>query len=908
MSRMLTATTRRGFSTRLTLGIRREDKNHWERRVALLPEHVERLRQDLGVTVLVQPSLKRVVPDDKYKEAGAVVQEDISSADVIVGVKEVPIKDLIKDKTYMFFSHTYKGQKYNMPMLGKIMERKIRLIDYELLRTQDPPTRRLVQFSRFAGYAGFMDGLNGLGHKLLSMGYGSPFLACGLSYMYRCVADARLDLVRTGQVIMDDGLPREFGPMVFVFTGQGEVTKGALHVFKCLPHEWVKPEDLAALVANKEFDNKKVYGCKVGMEDYLVRKEGGGFVREEYLKSPELYESVFHEKVAPYATFVNNGIFWNEKYPRLLTKDQVQDLAQNDKCRMLMLADISCDVGGSFEFMSHSTTIDAPFFTYDPFTQKSSDGIHAKGISIMSIDNLPTEMPLEASQYFGDALFPHVKQILKGNFEDPVIKGATITDQEGRLVGGHKGLEGLVREYGQGATVHKKGRVLLLGSGYVSAPLVDYLLRNTHTSVTIASNNTNEAKSLSASRPQAPTAHLDVSNPAALSTLIQNHDVVVSFVPASLHPTVANHCLDHKKHLVTASYISPEMKSLDEKAKAAGVTLLNEMGLDPGIDHLTAMQVFDEVKAQGGKVRSFVSWCGGLPAPEASGNPLGYKFSWSPRGVLLAGLNSAVFKRDGKVTTIPGEDLMRSAEGVTVFPGFALEGIPNRDSLGYLDTYGLGGEVETMFRGTLRFKGYTEMMGAFVEVGLLETKIRKDLGELSWAQLTSSLLGLKTVPTSITAWRTAVSQKLKPWPLADATGRLDRVVAALQWLDMFSPTHPVVASASVLDAFCALLQQKLVYAEGERDLVVMHHIFGIEGRDGKRAERTSTLVAYGDPQGYSAMAKTVGLPAAMAAEMLLEGTLGRRGVIAPVYKEIYGPVVERLEGEGVRFVEKVREL
>ncbi|ORY48201.1 hypothetical protein BCR33DRAFT_757622 [Rhizoclosmatium globosum] len=879
----------------LTLGIRREDKNQWERRVPLLPDHVERLVQDLGATVLVQPSMKRVVPDDKFEEAGAVLQEDLSSADIIVGVKEVPINDLIPDKTYLFFSHTYKGQKYNMPMLKAIMDKKIRLIDYELMKTRKESVC-------------FLDGLNGLGHKLLSQGYGSPFLACGLSYMYRCLADARLDLVRTGQVIMDDGLPRQFGPMVFVFTGNGNVTKGALKMFKCLPHEWVKPQDLPALLANKDYDNKKVYGVRVDMQDYIVRKDGGAFSRQEYLSNPELYESVFHERIAPYASFISNGIFWDERYPRLLTKEQAKELAVQGRLRLLQLADISCDIGGSFEFMSHSTTIDSPFFTYDPFTGKHQTGIHAKGISVMSIDNLPTEMPLEASEYFGDALFNQVKHLVQGNFEHPVVKGAMITGNDGKLVERHQKLGELVQEYGQGATVTSSSRVLLLGSGYVSAPLVDYLLRSSHTSVTIASNSPTEAKSLSAGRQNAPTAHLDVSNPESLGKLVRDHDVVVSFVPATLHPTVAEHCITENKHLVTASYLSPAMKSFNARAKSQNLTFLNEIGLDPGIDHLTAMRAFHDVQSRGGKITSFTSWCGGLPAPEVSNNPLGYKFSWSPRGVLLAGLNSAQFKRDGKVTTIPGEMLMRSAVDVPIYPGFAFEGLPNRDSLGYLETYGLGdgSSLTNMFRGTLRYKGYTEMMGAFIELGLLNTTIRKDLEGKAWADVLAELVGVAAVPAEKNEWRELVQRTLKPYPTADASGRLERVMASLQWLGLFDKTHKVAPSPSILDAFCALLQKKLVYAEGERDLVVMHHIFGVEWANGKSQELTSTLVAYGDPEGYSAMAKTVGLPAAIATEMLLDGRIKERGVIAPVTREIYEPILEKLEREGVKFVEEFR--
>ncbi|KAI9351101.1 Saccharopine dehydrogenase-domain-containing protein [Zopfochytrium polystomum] len=892
----------------LSLGIRREDKNRWERRVPLVPDHVERLVKELGVRVLVQPSSKRVIPDEKYEEAGAVIQDDLSGADVILGVKEVPVEHLIPDKTYLFFSHTHKAQPYNMPLLKALLDKRIRLIDYELMK--DDSNRRLVLFSRFAGYAGFMDGANGLGHRLLAKGFGGPFLACGLSYMYRCVADARLDMTRTGQVIMDDGLPRQLGPMVFVFTGSGNVTKGAIHMFKCLPHVWVKPEELKALVEDKSYDNRKVYGCMVQMQDYIERKDGGEFSRSEYLARPDLYKSVFHEKIAPYASMIVNGIFWDERYPRLLTKEQTLTLAREKRLRLLQVADISCDFGGSLEFVSHATTIDKPFFMYDPISGKTHDDTEGEGIQIMSIDNLPTEMPLEASEYFGDALFPFVVQLARGNFDHPVLKGAAITASDGTLEQKHEKLYSAIEEFGvvhgSGAKVTSSQKILLLGSGYVSAPLVDYLLRSSSKSVTIASNAQEEARRLSNGRPNAPVTSLDVNDAASMRKLVESHDIVVSFVPASLHPAVAEHCLSARKHLVTASYISPAMKALHERAKSAGVTFMNEIGLDPGIDHLTAVRQFDDIRRKGGKLTSFVSWCGGLPAPEASGNPLGYKFSWSPKGVLLAGLNGAKFKMGGKLIEVPGPELMRSAVPVSIYPGFALEGLPNRDSLSYLDTYqlGSGADLTDMFRGTLRFKGYAELMGAFNELGLLDAAETNIPSGTSWKQLMGKLLGCRTSPEP-KHWREAVARKLRPHP-ADAHGRLDRVMDGLNWLEMLSDGHPVHnPSPSVLDAFCALLQAKLVYLPDERDMVIMHHEFGVNWGGDAKEKHTSTLIAYGDPNGYSAMAKTVGLPAAIATEMVLSGEIHRRGVVAPVHADIYVEMLKKLEGEGIRFHEKV---
>ncbi|KAJ3014576.1 hypothetical protein HKX48_005081 [Thoreauomyces humboldtii] len=894
------ATARSQGKPPLSIGVRAEDKNRWERRVPLMPEHVERLVKEAGAKVYIQPSTKRVVPDEKYELAGATITSDLSVADIIVGVKEVPIDQLIADKTYLFFSHTHKGQPYNMPLLQAVLDKRIRLIDYELMTNEH--SRRLVQFSRFAGYAGMIDSMHGLGHRLLALGYGNPFLAIGMSYEYRTLADARLDVTRTGQVIMDDGLPRQMGPMTFVFTGDGEVARGAMHVFKCLPHEWVSPDELKELHRSGSWDHHKVYGCQVKAKDYLVRKDGWKYDRDHYREHPEQYMSVFHEKVAPYTSVLVNGIFWDARYPRLLTNDQATKLANEDRLNILSIADVSCDINGSLEFMGRSSTIDNPYFMYDPVTGKTHNDMEGRGVQIMSIDNLPTELPLEASEYFSNALYPFVNQLVTGNFDHPVLKRATIATAEGKLAPGRKRLADVLTKHGEGAKVSASQRVLLLGSGFVSAPLVDYLLREPHRSVTIASNLAKEAKNLSAGRSRAPVTDLNVADKASLAKLVSNHDLVVSFVPATLHTDVAAACIDAKKNMVTASYISPAMLALDEKAKKAGITILNEVGLDPGIDHLTAMQLFDEVRAKGGRINSFVSWCGGLPAPEASNNPLGYKFSWSPKGVLMAGLNSAHFKRDGKIIQVPGDSLFESAVNVDINKGFALEGIPNRDSLKYTDLYNLGdiADLSNMFRGTLRYKGYCELMASLRNIGLLNDKPRTDIqAGVSWGEVMDSLIGKDSNRSAAIA--KALSLDAKNPVQAQ---HLKTVVEALEWLGMLSHDTPVNPSGSVMDAFCAHLQRRLVYAPGERDMVAMHHEFGIQWRDGSKEKRTSTLFAYGDPQGYSAMAKTVGLPAAIGSELLLNAQLTRRGVIAPMTKDVYQPMLHKLEAEGIRFVEQ----
>ncbi|KAJ1567536.1 hypothetical protein HK096_009538, partial [Nowakowskiella sp. JEL0078] len=312
----------------------------------------------------------------------------------------------------------------------------------------------------------------------------------------------------------------------------------------------------------------------------------------------------------------------------------------------------------------------------------------------MSIDNLPTEMPLEASEYFSSALFPFIKELIKENYDHPVLKRATITEPGGKLAKNYLELVKSIEKYGElnsAQVISHSKRVLLLGSGFVAPPFVEYISRNPGYHLTVASFNEEEMKKLSSGRKNVTYEDFNVTNKSKLNLLVSHHDVIVSFIPSIYHVLVAEACIENKKHLVTASYISSAMKDLDSRAKNAGITLLNEIGLDPGIDHLTAMQVFDEIRAKRGALTSFISWCGGLPAPEASNNPLGYKFSWSPKGQT-------------EIATI---SLLKSIiPDVPIFRGFAFEGIPNRNSLEYLNMYGFnnGNIPETFFRGTLRYK------------------------------------------------------------------------------------------------------------------------------------------------------------------------------------------------------------
>ncbi|KAL7752187.1 hypothetical protein RI367_002232 [Sorochytrium milnesiophthora] len=905
------AMARRGVRSINTLGIRRETKLKWERRVPLLPEHVERLVSD-GVKVIVQPSKNRIVGDERFKKAGATVSEDLSPADVILGIKEVSLAGLLPDKTYMFFSHTHKGQKYNMPMLKDILDKRIRLLDYELVK--DENERRLVLFGTFAGYAGMIDGLHCLGHRMLALGYGSPFLNVGMAHTYPTLEHAKSTLRDLGSIIEADGTPADFGPLTVVFTGSGNVSQGAQEVFKCLPHEFVKPQDLKKLVQSKDYDRRKVYATVVDVKDHVAHNEGKPFDMQDYIKHPHNYHSNFHRDIAPYATMLVTGNYWDKPFPRLLTVQQAKDLAPvwERTRRMITIADISCDVRGSLEFMSHATKIDDPWFMHDPLTGKDHKNIDGAGVQIMSVDILPSELPLEASKFFGDSLFPHIKDLLKDKIESPILKGALIAEK-GELKEKHAWLK---KHLPETSYTTKSKRVVVLGSGFVAGPLVDYLLRDPDVVITLATNVASEATALAAARDSDVQARItveevDVSGSTAndhLKGVLNSADVVVSLIPATLHPVIAKACIELKKNMVTASYISPALAGLNESAKQSGITIMNEVGLDPGIDHLTAKNFIDEVQENGGKIKGFVSWCGGLPAPENSDNPLGYKFSWSPKGVLLAAMNLARYKWHGKEYNIPPEQLLLNVRDVPMFKGFAFEGLANRDSYTYLDMYNLGPieQMDTMFRGTLRYKGYAEMVYMFRQLGLMSldridaSKVNE---QLSWPEYLRLASGLSQ-PLS----PAVIAKRLG---LAESDPKLKSLMSALDWLGVLSNHNNIALPAHMheiahIDIFCRLLQEKLVYNPGERDMVAMHHVFDIETRAGKQSTHTATMVAYGDPipHGYTGMAKTVGLPAAIAAEMLLNGDIAEKGVLAPMAKSVYQPMLIKLENEGVRFVEK----
>lgn len=433
-------------------------------------------------------------------------------------------------------------------------------------------------------------------------------------------------------------------------------------------------------------------------------------------------------------------------------------------------------------------------------------------------------------------------------------------------------------------------KALVLGAGLVARPLVNYLLNQSDITVTVADVEAGRAAKLVGGHPRGAAAVLDIADKAALAEAIGRADVVVSMVPYTFHPVVAELAVEKGVSMVTASYVSPAMRALDARAKDKGLVLLNEVGLDPGIDHMEAMRVIDEIHDAGGRVLGFTSWCGGLPAPEANTNPFGYKFSWSPRGVLLASKNSAKFLKDGRVVSVPAADLFAHPETIGI-PGLGdFEGYPNRDSIQYKETYGIP-EAQTVFRGTLRYPGWCETVRKMVELGLLDDSPMERPGA-TWNGLMKELA--QAGPGADV--KAAVASRL-------GLDRGSAVLARLEWLGLYEERPLPAPKASVLDNLTALMMERLGYGEGERDMVVLQHEF--LAQTGGRTERiVSTLIDYGVPGGDSSMSRTVGLPAAIGARLILEGRIGLKGVQVPVVPEIYGPILDELEPLGVRFLEK----
>ncbi len=440
-------------------------------------------------------------------------------------------------------------------------------------------------------------------------------------------------------------------------------------------------------------------------------------------------------------------------------------------------------------------------------------------------------------------------------------------------------------------------RVLILGAGLVTGPIVQYLLERDY-QITVASRTVGKAEQLVGDHPNGVAMAYDIetdSEETTLKQLIAETDLAVSLLPYTHHVTVAKECIAQKKQMVTTSYVSPSMQGLDEKAKAAGIIILNEVGVDPGIDHMSAMQIIHRVQNAGGYIEGFYSYCGGLPAPEDNDNPFGYKFSWSPRGVLMAARNAAHYLRDGEEITVAGETLFQHYWMLNVDPIGEFEAYPNRDSMPYRQIYGID-DTATMYRGTLRNKTWCDTLDNIVKLNLLdETKYSADV---TYAAYMRNIL-----PESA-----ADSGDVK----ADVATHLDLTpdsdpIKNLEWLGLFdeTPIEGTGPTISPLDLMTKVMLERMQYADGERDMIILEHHFTANYPEGNSEKITSTLTAFGEPNGDSAMARTVSLPAAIAVDLILRGEITKTGVHIPVTPDLYEPILAGLKDLGIECVEKV---
>jgi len=439
-------------------------------------------------------------------------------------------------------------------------------------------------------------------------------------------------------------------------------------------------------------------------------------------------------------------------------------------------------------------------------------------------------------------------------------------------------------------------KILVIGAGRSAVTLIKYLLDNSSANnwqVKVADFSIELADQAVGNHNNGKAIFFNVTDKKQRESEIENADIVISMLPASLHITVAKDCVRLGKNLVTASYVSPEIAELDEAAKQAGILLLNEIGLDPGIDHMSAMQVIDEIKENGGELTSFKSFCGGLVHPDYDNNPWNYKFTWNPRNVVLAGQGTAQYIENGDYKYIPYTSLFERTEHMEVLDAGEFEGYANRDSLSYRKSYGLD-DIPTLFRGTLRRKGYSEAWNVFVQLGMTDDTYKiENSASITNREFINMFLPFNDALT--------VEEKLcKQFSLTTDSVIFQKIA----WLSAFSENKVGMENASPAQILQAICEKKWTLGSEDKDMIVMQHQFEYV-QNGEQKKLNSSLLVFGDDPRYTSMAKTVGLPVAIATKLILSGAIKSTGVKIPTTKDIYVPVLKELEENGINFVEEL---
>ncbi len=440
-------------------------------------------------------------------------------------------------------------------------------------------------------------------------------------------------------------------------------------------------------------------------------------------------------------------------------------------------------------------------------------------------------------------------------------------------------------------------RILIVGAGRSASALVRYLLEKSgeeQLQVIIADINTENAARLVGGHPNGKVIELDIFDLDSRKKAVADSDIVISMLPARFHLEIARDCIEFGKNLVTASYVSRELKELDSQVREKGLVFMNEVGLDPGIDHMSAMQVIDRIKGSGARMLLFESFTGGLVAPESDDNLWNYKFTWNPRNVVLAGQGGiAKFIQEGKYKYIPYHKLFRRTEFLSIEGYGKFEAYANRDSLNYREVYGLE-DALTLFRGTIRRVGFSRAWNIFVQLGMTDDSyIMQGSEDMTYRDFTNSFLTYKP--------HDSVELKLRHYLKIDQD---DVIWEKLLELDLFNDKKKVgIKDATPAQILQKILMDSWALKEDDKDMIVMYHKFGFE-KEGKKRQIESSMVVVGEDQTYTAMAKTVGLPVAMACLQILNGHIHTPGVQLPLKKEMYQDVLTELEKHGIRFVEK----
>ena len=915
------------------IGICRERKNRWERRVPLVPEDVRRLVGEHGYEVVVQGSPLRVHSNAEYAAAGALIDDGIAGCDLVLSMSE-PAAELIRPGgTYLYFGRTAPGQSLGDAFLRRLQGLGCTLFDGNAIT--DERGRNIIYIGRYIGLAGMIDTLWALGQRLKHEGYDTSFAAIRQAHQYENLASARRAIIDIAEELRDRRLPSVLRPLVFGFVGNDGISRGAQEIFDLLPHREITPSELLAgsvcgggneilkVVFPEEQTirlargGKWAGGARMAQSSRTRPKDEPNRVNlTEFYRHPKHFESDFGRYLRHLSVLVNS-------LPRatdaasLVAKTDIEELWKGSgNPRLRVIGDLSGTVEGAVEIASVATLPDAPVYVYEPNADDIAYGVDGHGPVIVSLADPACELPEEVSAGISHALMPLIQNLANVELEAPIEKSGlpmslrrAVVLWRGRLTPacGHlrnflKGATSEEETEGEASSAFRAFKnapgvgvsgknILILGGGSLARPLVHYLLEKTRHEVVCADQTLGMAAGLIKGYPRGKAVATELDNRHELERLIRCADFVVSLVPYRYHIPIAELCITHRKHMVTTSYIGEAMRELDGRARDAGIMLLNEMGVIPGIDHMIAMRSIHRVVANGGKVAALRMYGGALPAPEAGMNPLGYRYSWGMRCVLDAGRIHARYRDRGEIIDVSGPDVFRHLSLVAV-PGLGkFEAYPCRNVIAYEDVYGLT-DVKTLFRGTLRNPGWCSFWDKMFSLGWSSDMPRVGLEGKTWGQIMRVL-----VPGN----GDLAADLCSCWNVPRGAAE----IRCAEWLGLLGDEKVPAGPNNLLDLLCDHLQRKLAYRSGERDMILMHHELVAEYPD--RLERiTSTLIDYGVPNGDLAVTRTVGLPIAIFLKVFFEGMIqGLSGVLMPTIPAVYRPILEELESIGIRMTEHV---